>query len=351
MPTLLRDVGEFPLIARLERILRGSGPPLPLGIGDDAAILPARGRGGLFTTDLLIEGVHFRREWTPPRALGWKALEASLSDIAAMGGRPTAFFLALSLPADLPLAEFEQMARGLRASAARARIPLAGGDTTASPGPLVISVGVLGRPAAARALRRDAARPGDLLAVSGPLGAAAAGLRLLSEGWRWREGGRIEGPERDPEARRQARAALRAHLTPRARLDVGAFAAGRGGSRAAIDLSDGLSSDLLHLCDRSGVGARVERARVPVAPCARYWARRWGVDSWSLAVGGGEDYELLLAVPPRKLAAWRSARGIAPPRIIGRVVSRREGVREVGAEGRERRWAAGGYRHFSGSGR
>jgi thiamine-monophosphate kinase len=238
------------------------------------------------------------------------------------------------------------MARGLRASAARARIPLAGGDTTASPGPLVISIGVLGRIAGARPLRRDAARPGELLAVSGPLGAAAAGLRLLSAGWRWRDG-KVEGPERDPEALRHARAALRAHLMPRARLAVGAFAAGRGGGRAAIDLSDGLCPDLLHLCERSGVGARVERALVPVAPCARYWARRWGIDPWTLAAGGGEDYELLLSLPPRSLGAWRRARGIDPPRVIGRVVSPRLGVKEIGPEGREGPWRPSGYRHFS----
>jgi thiamine-monophosphate kinase len=345
MPTLLREVGEFPLIARLERILRGSGPQPPLGIGDDAAILPAQPRGGLFTTDLLIEGVHFRRQWTPPRALGFKALEVNLSDVAAMGGRPSAFFLGLSLPPDLPLAYFDQMARGFRASAGRAGVALAGGDTSASPGPLVISVGVLGRPAGDRPLRRDAARPGDLLAVSGPLGAAAAGLRLLSAGWRWRDG-KVEGPGRDREMVRHARAALRAHLMPRARLEVGAFAAGRGGCRAAIDLSDGLSCDLLHLCERSGVGARVERALVPVAACARYWARRWRIDPWTLAAGGGEDYELLLSLPRGKLAVWKRARAVDPPRVIGQVVASRQGVREIGPQGRECPWAATGYRHF-----
>jgi thiamine-monophosphate kinase len=343
MPVLLRDVGEFPLIARLERILRGSGPALPLGIGDDAAILPAGRRGGLFTTDLLIEGVHFRRAWMPPRALGLKALEVNLSDVAALGGRPVAFFLALSLPPDLPLDDFDQIARGLRSAARRARVTLAGGDTTASPGPLVISIGVLGRIAGGRPLRRDGARPGDLLAVSGPLGAAAAGLRLLSAGWRWR-GGEVVGPDRNPLARRHARAALRAHLMPRARLAVGVFAAGGGGCRAAIDLSDGLSSDLPHLCERSGVGARVERERVPVAPCARYWARRWRIDPWALAAGGGEDYELLLSLPPEKLAAWR--RAPAPLRVIGRVVPRGQGLREVGLGGRERIWTRPGFRHF-----
>jgi thiamine-monophosphate kinase len=347
MPTLLRNVGEFPLIDRLVRRLRGVGPRLPLGPGDDAAILPALPAGrALFTTDVLVEGVHFRRDTVPPRALGAKALEVNLSDLAAMGGRPLAFFLGLSFPADYPLAEFDAFAAGLRASARRAGVALAGGDTTASLGPVVISVGVLGKLRSRRCIRRDGARPGDLIAVTGPLGAAATGLRLLAEGWRW--GGRgVEGPGTARVTRRQARAALRAHLFPRARLDVGPVAAERGWCRAGLDLSDGLASDLVHLCERSGVGARIERGRVPVAACTRFWAERWGLDPWKLAAGGGEDFELLLALPETALERWRR-RGLPhPPRVIGQVVERRQGLREVGEDGRSRPWKRGGFQHFA----
>lgn len=345
MPALLRDVGEFPLIDRLLRRLRGAGGRLPLGAGDDAALLPGSGPGrSLFSTDLLVEGIHFRRDTSPPRTLGVKALEVNLSDVAAMGGRPLAFFLGLSLPRRYPLAEFDAFATGLRASARRARVTLAGGDTSASPGPMVISIGILGGLIGRRALRRDGARPGDLIAVSGPLGASAAGLRLLGEGWRWADRG-VRGPERGGEARRHARAALQAHLLPRARLDAGRAAARSGGCSAAIDLSDGLASDLPHLCDRSGVGAVVERDRVPVAPCARYWARRWRIDPQRLAVRGGEDYQLLMALTPAALRAWRRA-GTPLPTVIGSFVPRARGLRLQGPEGRLHPWPGPGFRHF-----
>ena len=345
-PARIRDVGEFPLIERLARRLRGVGRPLPLGVGDDAAILPAVRRGrSLLTKDLLVEGVHFRRETVPPRALGFKALEVSLSDVAAMGARPVAFFLGLSLPADYLLSDFDALAGGVRASARRADVALGGGDTSCSPGPVMISVSVVAT-LSGRALRRDGARCGDLLAVSGPLGASATGLRLLEEGWRWRDGG-VSGPASDPVACRHARTALRAHLFPRARLDVGRAAARISSCRAAIDLSDGLASDLAHLCARSRVGARVERRRVPVAACARYWARCWKIDPWALAVRGGEDYQLLLALGAGALRAWSRRRKPPAPRIIGRVVPARQGLREVGPDGSLTAWGGCGFRHFT----
>ncbi len=346
MPALVRDVGEFRLIERLARRLRGIGAPLPIGIGDDAALLasPRAGRT-LFSTDLLIEEIHFRRDTVPPRALGFKALEVSLSDITAMGGRPLAFFVTLSLPPDYPLSDFDALARGLRDSARRARVALGGGDTSASPGPVVVSIAVLGV-LRGRPLRRDGARPGDLLALSGPLGAAATGLRLLEAGWRW-GGGRLVGPDRDPLARRQARAALRAHLFPRARLDIGPILAERGWCRAAIDLSDGLASDLRHLCERSGAGAQVEQQRVPIAACARYWARRWGLDPWRLATEGGEDYELLLALRGPALESWRRSAKLPLPHLIGKMVPARQGVTIAGAGRRPRAWKPGGFQHFS----
>ena len=345
-PARIRDVGEFPLIERLARRLRGVGRPLPLGVGDDAALLPGARRGrSLLTKDLLVEGIHFRRDTVPPRALGFKALEVSLSDVAAMGGRPVAFFLGLALPADYLVSDFDALAGGVRASARRADVALGGGDTTSSPGPVMISVSVVAA-LSGRALRRDGARSGDLLAVSGPLGASAAGLRLLEKGWRWRDGG-VRGPTSDPVACRHARAALRAHLFPRARLEVGRAAARHGSCRAAMDLSDGLASDLAHLCARSRVGARVERGRVPVAACARYWARRWKIDPWALAVEGGEDYQLLLSLGAGALRAW-SRRGTPPvPRVIGRIVPASQGLREVAPDGSLAAWGRSGFHHFT----
>ena len=341
------SLGEDDLIRRLSRALGRQAPRAPAGIGDDAAVVsPPRHGRLLWSMDQLAEGVHFRRATTPAALLGRKALAVNLSDVAAMGGAARSFLLGLALPPSLSIQWYREFVRGLAAAARAGRVCCVGGDTTASRSGIWISVAVMGEVAASAILTRSAARPGDGLWVSGPLGAAALGLRLLRRGWRL-PGGRVQRG-RGRETDRAAARALRAHLDPRPPLDLGPWLARNRVARAAIDLSDGLSTDLPRLCRESGVGARIQVRDVPVDPAVR-GAR----DAVRLALHGGEDYALLFAVPPRRerrLEALPRRRRVGPVRI-GTIMPASHGVRAVGLDGRIRPLEAGGFRHFSGAAR
>ncbi len=280
--------GEFGLIARLAALF--GSPPDGLGIGDDAATWAApEGSVTVATTDMLVEGVHFRLDWTSPEDLGWKALAVSLSDLAAMGAAPGRALVSIAVDAARRGLVLD-VARGLQTLAARTGTSIVGGDTVRSPGPLVINVALVGRADPARLLRRDAARQGDLVAVTGVLGAASAALALLSE---------ASAPT-DPAA-----APLLAALhRPLARLGAGQVLAA-GGVRCAIDISDGLASEALHLARASGVGIEIDVSAVPLAPAAvgLLGARR----GRELALTGGEDYELLFTFDPRLQAGLAAA--------------------------------------------
>jgi len=316
---------EFALIRRWFAPLAPHGDGVVLGIGDDCALLaPPVGEQLAITTDTLIAGRHFPLD-TAPSDIGWKSLAVSLSDLAAMGARPYGFTLALSLPqADEHwLAGF---ADGLRACAQTAGIALVGGDTTR--GALSITITALGTVPAGAALRRDAAQVGDCICVTGTLGDAALALRLLQgDGW----------PQRD------AASALRARLdrpTPRNAAGL----ALRGIARAAIDLSDGLFSDLGHICAASGVGAELELAALPASPAFRRHADV--TTAHELQRVGGDDYELCVCVPPSRLDAARQACGSLPLTVIGRIVAG-EGIRLRDAANAIVEFSTLGYRHFS----
>jgi thiamine-monophosphate kinase len=310
-----RAPGEFELIARFTRALPLAGRGVVLGPGDDAAVLrPAPGEDLVATVDAVVEGVHFDRRSTPAD-VGWKALAVNLSDLAAMGARPLWALVALALPRGTPAATVRGVARGLGACARAYATPVVGGNVTRADA-LSLTLTVLGAVPEGRALLREGARPGDLVAVTGTLGDAALGLARGAAA---------------PLARRQRRP------TPR----VAAGLALAGLARAAIDVSDGLVQDLGHLCRASGVGARIGVLELPLSPAYRRAARRLE-DPWAAALGGGEDYELVVALPPARLAAAReaSARAGAPLTVIGRFV-RGRGVRVVGAQGEALRPPAG----------
>lgn len=258
---------EFGLIGRLAdwcRTLPANGFE---GIGDDCAVLPVGGDEALvFTTDLLIEDVHFLRRAASPEELARKALHVNLSDVAAMGAHPVATLLSLALPADTVRSDWaERFARGYAEASAEAGVNLIGGDTTASPSGVSINVTAIGRAPFACLKRRDAARPGDVVLAAGELGASAAGLRDLLAG-------RYDTPL----------ACL--HKRPEAQVAEGEWLGRRGEVHAMMDLSDGLASDLVHILERSGVGAEIDVERIPVAAGADLEA----------ALCGGEDYKLLL---------------------------------------------------------
>jgi thiamine-monophosphate kinase len=317
--SLPREAGELALIDYIrDRAAAGhyGSSAVRLGIGDDSAILaPPRGQEIVLTTDMSLEGRHFRRDWHPARAVGHRTLARGLSDLAAMGARPLAAFLSLALPraATAEPAWLEEYLDGLLALASACRTPLAGGDTAESPSNhLCADVVLLGSTPVGKALRRSGAKPGDRLFVTGALGGSAAELILLS----------TPRPRTNHDARKnttsvrrktQTPAETHPHLYPQPRLAAGQALLRRGLATACIDISDGLSTDLAHLCEASGVTAEIEAAKLPLHPLAAELGEHAALDA---ALHGGEDYELLFTAP----------RGVLIPRTLGGV-----SVTEIGS--------------------
>jgi thiamine-monophosphate kinase len=278
-------VTEDELVAAIcERIAGVPAQRLVLGIGDDAAAWqPSRSNRSVITTDALVEGVHFTRPAMSAYDAGRRALASNLSDIAAMGARPVLATVALGFPPGTDPAWILACYDGIAALATEARCAIAGGDLTRAPA-IVLSITVVGEVRASNLKRRDGARPGDIVAVTGPLGASRAGLQLA-----------LERPdlEDDPEFAE----ALQAYRTPQPRLREGRWFGASRHVRAMMDLSDGLSTDLVRLCAASGVAAVIDH--VPVHDAARRVAARSGDDPEAWALGGGEDFELLVAIEKR----------------------------------------------------
>jgi thiamine-monophosphate kinase len=337
--TMKKAMGELALIEQIRSgwggAARVAGPVrgLILGIGDDCAILrPPRGHEVLVTTDFSLEGRHFRRDWHPPESVGHRALARGLSDLAAMGAQPLAAFLSLALPPPMLATRagrqwVQRFFAGLRSLAESCAVSLAGGDTSESPCGLVLTdIVLVGSAPTGRAVRRSGGRAGDALYITGQLGGAAAELTSLEHGG----------------ARKISRSASDGHpqLYPQPRLAVGLALLRRRLATAAIDLSDGLSTDLAHLCRESGVGAEVEQVALPIHPLAAATPGR----ALDFALNGGEDYELLFAAP----ASVRMPRSVAgvPITRIGRLV-RGKAISLITPTGRRQLLKPAGWEHFS----
>ncbi len=301
-PTLA-DVGERALLRALTEIARASPATLAIGSGDDAAVWsPAPGRDLALSQDALVEGIDFRRWWITPRRLGARALTVALSDLAGMGATPVWCSATLCAPSTTSFEDVLEIQRGLCAAATAAGCAVAGGDVSDIDGPLVIDVVVGGTLMPGTALRRDTGHPGDVVVVTGTLGRAAAGLRLLLEGG---------------EPSEQEQGWVDAQLSPAARIAEG-LALTSSGVRCGGDISDGLLIELERITDVSGCGAEIWLDRLPVEPAL---VSDFG-SSWpDLAVGGGEDFELVAALPPEALASlldtWPSR--LAPLTVVGRL--------------------------------
>jgi len=272
----------------IEYIATLAGPAdarLVKGIGDDCAVVAQDGHQvWLLTMDTLIEGVHFDRSFHPPEKLGRKAVSVNVSDIGAMGGKPVFILLSVGMPQGFDESWFRAFAQGLTDACREYGCLLIGGDTVASPQGFTCTLTVIGEADAAHVVYRSGAKPGDTIWVSGPLGRAAAGLELLRQG--------IESDN-------DAFASLREqHLNPTARVKLGRLLGASGLVHAMMDLSDGLATDLAHLCKQSGVGARILSQDLPGVPALAEVARLTGADPEQWALGGGEDYELLLTAAP-----------------------------------------------------
>ena len=316
-------MGEFELLARLRERLPPPGPRVLVGSGDDAAVtLP----GGATATsvDAIVDGVHFRREQASLAEIGHKALATALSDLAAMGAEPGEAYVVLGVPPDLDEDGCLELVDGFAALAARTGTTLAGGDVTRAPA-LTLAVTVVGHASAPELLiGRGGARPGDVLVLSGELGGAAAGLLLL------------ERPELGAALGEESAARLRERqLRPLPRLATGRALAAAGAT-AMIDLSDGLGGDAGHLAERSGVALRIDAAALPLANGIAKVAAATGREPLQLAASGGEDYELLAALPPERLSelgAIAAAAGEGTLTQVGEVLA---------GEGVEVRLPAGG---------
>ncbi len=342
-------LGEFALIDRLTALVPATGPGVVLGIGDDTAVLRLTGLV-LATCDVQVEGVHFTGDLCSPADIGWRALAVNLSDIAAMGGVPRHALVSLVLPPRTPVEMMEGVYRGL-AEAARAHgVVVVGGNVARTSGPLVIDVTLLGE--AAAPLRRDGARPGDGVWITGSVGKAAGGLFLL----------RHPNVFRAPAAARKAASpgaaaydrAVREALTaayrrPVPRVAVGQALAATGLVTAMVDTSDGTAADLLHLVEASGTGVRLEAGRLPLAEGLGAVAHAARVNPAAWALGGGEDYELLFTASSAFEAgapALSRQTGVAITRI-GEIVPETSGRWLIEPGSRRAVLTAAGWNHFS----
>jgi thiamine-monophosphate kinase len=324
-------VREDAVVAAIRAIVEPGASKLVLGIGDDAALWqPSRSHRSAITTDALVEGVHFARDLMTLGDAGWRAIAASASDLAAMGARPVLATIALGVPPGTNEASILDLYRGIAAAAESAGLAIAGGDLTRAPA-ITIAVTAVGEVRASNAKTRSGGRAGGVLAVTGELGAARAGLALA------RQPALLLGAP--------AEAALAAFRRPQARCAEGRFLAASRNVEAMMDLSDGLSTDLGRLCDASGCGALL--TGVPVAEPARLLASARAEDPQRFALAGGEDYELLVAVRPRAFAHLAARFRARFGRPLHRIGTLRAGTGVAFArDGKEEPVARTGWDHF-----
>ncbi|MBI4516945.1 MAG: thiamine-phosphate kinase [Deltaproteobacteria bacterium] len=320
----LKALGEFGFLDRLLPTL-GRRRDVIVGPGDDCAVVRCGSRRLLITTDALVEEVHFERGWLTPVQLGRRSLLVNLSDIAAMGGRPTACVISVGVPPNFPVRDLLAIHNGIKSAGRAAGVAVVGGNVTGA-AHLFISVTVLGE-AGRRIITRAGARAGDEIYVTGTLGDAALGVRQLRQGQR-------------------TGVAVRRYREPQARLTAGAVLAQHNLASAMIDISDGLLQDLGHIAAASRCGAVVEVDRLPYASALR---RLPPAQALQLALRGGDDYELLFIVPARRVAALEQLRRRLGCRVtrIGRCLPRRFGVELEGAGREVHVRGGGGWDHFA----
>ncbi len=349
----ISEIGEFGLIERLSKIAAptmANTPALLEGIGDDCAVY--RTGGGsvqVATTDLLVEQVHFDLLTTPMHHLGSKSISVNVSDVCAMNALPEYALISIAVPKNIPVEMVEQLYQGMAHAASRYGVAIAGGDTSSSPSGLMISVTMTGKADERMLTYRKGARPGDLLCVSGSLGGSAAGLKLLM---RERDFMLEQLRDNQPYDRelmaelREYSEAIRCHLLPEARIDLVRFFHENGiVPTAMIDISDGLASDLGHICRRSNVGAHLEEGKIPVLSEARAVADEMQDDALSWALSGGEEYQLLFTLPKERYDDIAGNRDIS---VIGEILPAGEGLLLTDIFGMtiDLEGTAGGYDHF-----
>jgi thiamine-monophosphate kinase len=332
-----RSRTEHELIAAFARAIDAAGvrpPGLVAGVGDDTAVVrPESGKDTLLTQDVQVEGRHFERRWLSGRELGWRLAAVNLSDVAAMGGEPRYALLSIVAPTDVPQSYLLDAVRGVVAHLSQYRAAVVGGNVSSTEGPLVCDMTLTGVVAAGRAWRRRA-REGDAIVVAGELGAAAAGLVLLRTMRRVAPGGRL----------------VRAFKRPEPRLDVARLLRSNPAVHGAIDVSDGLSGDLVHVCRAAGLGCEVDGGALPVSRTTELFCRTHGHEPAEWAMRGGEDYALVLAVSPRSAKSVCDrirTRLEIPARVVGRFTRAKGVYRMTYPDGSVHRFQPGSWDHFA----
>ncbi len=337
----LSNIGEFALIQSIAKSENGRSSGIILGIGDDGAILQIpTDRRLVVSTDLLIEQIHFHKRSATFFEIGYKAAVANFSDMAAMGAKPTALLVSVALPGSLRLQDWKELYRGLSVPCKSHNVRIVGGDTSASRSDCFLSITVLGTVKRGCALRRNGALKGHVLYVSGTLGDSSAGLDVLTNQKR-------KGRPRSS-LTHSHRYLVHRHFQPMPRVILGTGLGSRHWASAAIDISDGLSNDLGHLCKQSRVGALIFSDNLPLSPSLRKYAVQKKMDPLKWALHGGEDYELLFTVPPQYTKkVEKVAQGVSVPITkIGLITNSRSGIRMQDPEGNVSPLPSGGYDHF-----
>jgi thiamine-monophosphate kinase len=347
--TELHTIGEFGLIARIRTLVDFHVDDATLhenlvrGVADDAAVYrPTPGKVQIFTTDAMVEGVHFDLTFQSVKHLGWKAMVCNISDVAAMGGVPRYAAVVLSLPQKMSVEMVEEFYEGAVFACKKYSCLIVGGDTTASSGNMMVTVAMTGEADGAKVVYRSGAEPGDLICVTGHLGAAHAGLSiLLREKERF-----VKAP--DPEAfepnLEPYKFALKRYLMPEPRLDMSRLLVDNVKIHAMIDVSDGAASEVRHVCESSNVGAEVWEHNLPVEGVTQLIARELSKSATELALYGGEEYELLFTLSDKEFA--KLERLTNDVTVIGRIVDLQRGVELVRESGERQPLPVGGWDHF-----
>lgn len=331
----LSDIGEFRVISSIRSDLKDFQKGVIVGIGDDTAAIKVSGEKLLlFTSDSLVEDVHFKWDYTSPFQVGWKALVVNISDVAAVGGNPTHCLVSLALPSDTERNLVREVYRGLKKAASKYRVGIVGGDTVRAPS-FIITVSLLGEVKRENIVLRSGAKPGDLIYVTGQLGSSGAGLACLkAPNWKVK-----------PEIRQFL---IKKHLMLSPRLVEGQKIASSQIATSMIDLSDGLASDLHRLAEESKVGAVLWEDEFPTALATEQLAKVMGKSLLEWILYGGEDYELLFAVPPNKKEKLKQTLSF-PHTLIGEIVDRDQGIYLKNRGGNRTKIEDRGYNHFSAS--
>jgi thiamine-monophosphate kinase len=348
--TDISAIGEVGLVERIRKIVNFHVDDSTLqecllrGINDDAAVFrPTAGKVQLFTTDAFVEGIHFDLTFTSMKHLGWKAMVANLSDIAAMGGVPRYAVVTISLPRKISVEMVEELYEGIAFACKKYSCMLVGGDTTSTMGNMSISIAVIGEAQEEKVIYRNGAKAGDLLCVSGHLGAAHAGLKILQrEKLRFQASTNKETfqPNLEP-----YKAAIEKHLMPKPRFDIAKLLTEQVKTHSLIDISDGLASEVHRLCTLSGVGAKVYEHNIPMENITQIIAQEFSENPTEYSLFGGEEYELLFTMTDEEFEKLES---LTPDvTIIGRIAKQEEGIELIQENGEPLALPFGGWDHFT----